>query len=334
MSCFDNFISLEELCNDGSQQASFYLNQIGINKTEIEQVITKEYPTTKAFVNSKVNFAIEKVVNEVYNYLSPKFKANSILAGARIGQPQKTQELITQTGQVGVQIQVKNPGSFLDFVISDISLYTDFTGTIDVNLYDLDQDKLLATVSVDTIAGEVSAANFSKIVVASPRQNLNLWLGYDSLGTINSYKTTVHNGCSDCSGHVFNHRFVRANGASVVGQFLDGNVTVQSDTAGIAINYSVNCNHRDWLCTHRNILGIPTLYKAGIEICNHAILSAPNQRSMSTTTVNSDLMERKLAYFESEYAREMGNILRNMAVPSDQNCFNCEQRIVSRTTLA
>ncbi len=328
MACFDNIIALRDLCSDITPTSTFYLEDIGINASEIEQIITKDYTGVQDFINKKSAFAVQKVTSEIYSFLSPKYKANSILAGHRVGYEADTKELITQNGYVGVEINVSNAQSFINFVISDVSLFIDQTATVPLLLYDLKQGVLLDTINVDATAGQISF-NYDKTVVSAPRNDLHLWLGYNAgVSAIDSYKTVTHNGCSDCHGYTFSHRFVRATGATSSAPFTS--VTSLTHTAGISFNYSVECNHYDWLCNHRNILGILFLYKTGIEICNHALLAAPNQRSMAITTVNREMMEQKLAHFTNEYDRTLGNILRNMSVPQDRNCFECNERIISR----
>ncbi len=331
MACFDNIITVDGLCDELTSTSGFTLNQIGINKSEIEQMITSPY-SVESFVAEKSSFAIKKVSGEIYSFLAPRFKADSILTGARVGHPVTEKLLVMQSGFVGIQVSVKNPGSYIDFVISDLSLFTDFSGTVPVFIYDLEQGLLLQTVNITTVAGQISTS-YEKVVISAPRKALKLWIGYDATG-INSYKTLTHNGCSDCSGFTFNHKFIQASGSGAIAPFVYDNLSALTHTGGLMFNYSVNCNHHDWLCNHRNILGIPILYKTGIEICNHALLAAPNQRSMTITTLNLELMEKKLYYFESEYQKTMKNILSNMDVPQDKNCFNCRQMIISRSTLA
>jgi len=105
MSCFDNIISLEELCSVPVPTSGFYLNQIGINKREIESVITSDYASVQDFVDKKSAFAIKKVTAEIYSYLSPYFRADSILTGERIGYEDSQKELLTQSSYVGVQVK-------------------------------------------------------------------------------------------------------------------------------------------------------------------------------------------------------------------------------------
>lgn len=323
MACFDNIVGLRSLCSD--TDPDFFLEDIGINKSEIEQVITKDYTSVQDFIDKKSAFAVTKVTNEVYNYLKPNFKADSILAGSRIGYESDTKELVAQTGYVGIEINLYNPSSFVDFVISDISLFVNVTSTVPVLLYDIKQGLLLETIIVPTTAGVISTL-IQKVVVPSQRRPLNLWLGYDATA-IDSYKVNTHNGCGGCRGYTFSNRFITATGAAIDTPFTS--VEGLTHTGGISLNYSVNCNHTDWLCSHRQILGLPILYKTGIEIVNHVLTAAANQRTVSYTTSQVEVMEKKLAMLESEYRTTMGNLLGSMQVPQDRNCFHCNNRIVS-----
>jgi len=330
MACFDNIIALRENCSNPITTSGYYLDDIGISKIEIEQIITKDYSGVQDFIDRKSAFAIQKVTSEIYSYLSPKYKANSILVGSRVGYEADVKELIPQNGYVGIEIKVYNPNSYINFVISDLSLFVDVTQAVPVLIYDLKQGLLLATINMDAIAGQI-VISYEKTVVAAPRTEMHLWIGYNAgVGAINSYKTVTHNGCSDCHGYTFSHRYVRATGATADTPFTTGTIESLTHTAGLSFNYSVECNHYDWLCNHRKILAIPFLYKTGVEITTHALNAAPNQRTMAITTVNRELMEQKHAHFVSEYDKSIGYILRNMTVPQDKNCFECNDRIVSK----
>ena len=334
MACFDDIIGIEQVCDETLPTSGFYLNQIGINKTEIEDIVTNDYSSVEDFVAKKAAFAIQLCKTDIYSKVSPMFKTGSILAGNRVGYESATKELIAQTGYVGVEVTVYNPQSFIDFTISDFSLFTNYTGNIPVLIYDVHQGKLLGTITVPTVAGQISTS-YQSITVPAPRKEIHLWIGYDSdaLGGISSYKTMTHNGCSDCRGFTFNHRYVRATGSAASAPFTEGTLEPLTHTGGLSFNYSVTCNHEDWLCSHRKILGMPFLYRTGIEVCKHALYSAPNQRTMAITMVNIELMEKKLKEFESEYDRIMTNIMNSMRPPSDKACFQCNDRIMSRTIL-
>jgi hypothetical protein len=154
MACFDNLISIRELCDVITPQ-TYYLNQIGINAKEITDLVTSDYAGIQGFIDEKAAFAVRQVQADIYNHLSPVFKASSILAGSRIGHEADAKTLVTQSGMVGVEVKLYNPASFVDFVVSDVSLFTDYTGDIDVLVYDLKQGLLLDTVTVAAVVGQI-----------------------------------------------------------------------------------------------------------------------------------------------------------------------------------
>lgn len=330
MSCFDNIIAIKELCSEIEPQ-TFYLNDIGINAKEVQSYLTGEYSGIQNFIDEKSAFAIRLVQGDIYSHLSPQYKASSILASNRVGQEANIKTLVSQSGFVGVEIKMYNPISFVDFTLSDISLFTDYTGNVPVFVYDLLQGKLLGTLTVPSVAGEISSS-FETITISAPRKQLHLWIGYDSTG-INSYKTTTTGGCTSCSGFTFSNRFIRATGASAESPFTASTIESETHTAGISFNYSVVCNHYDWLCVHRHVLGLPFLYRTGIEIIKHAKLASINQRTMTTTTVNKAVLDEKLDFYTAEYNNTLNNILRNMRTPSDINCFHCNMQVQTITSL-
>lgn len=330
MGCFDNIIAIKELCEEITPQ-TFYLNDIGINKTEVEQIITSEYESVQDFIDQKSAFAIRQVQGDVYSHLLPSFKADSILAAARIGHEATTKELVTQSGYVGIEIRMNNPVSFVDFTVSDVSVFTDFTGNIPLLVYDLFQGKLLGTLTVASTAGVISQS-YETITVSAPRKELHLWIGYNA-AAINSYKTSANSGCSTCTGYTFTNRFIRASGASASAPFTEATIDPLTHTGGISFNYSVACNHYDWLCNHRKVMGLPILYQTGLQIMNHGLLSAINQRTMTITTVTKDVLKEKQNFYAEQYNATLTNILNNMRVPSDVNCFHCNKTIRSVTAL-
>jgi hypothetical protein len=332
MACFDNIISIRELCSAITPQ-TFYLNDIGINANEIEGIGTADYTGVEDFITQKSEFAIRQVQGDIYGHLSPHYRASSILASNRVGAEANTKTLIAQTGYVGIEVKMHNPASFVDFTLSDLSIYTNFTGTVPVLVYDLLQGKLLGTINIESVAGQISTG-YESLTIAAPRKQLHLWLGYNSTpDSISSYKTTTNSGCSTCTGFTFNNRFIRATGAQVASPFTAVTVDSLTHTGGLSFNYSVTCNHYDWLCVHRQILGLPFLYRTGMEIMQHARIAAINQRSMTITTVKKDVLEEKYNFYAQEYTANLQNVLRNMRLPSDVNCFHCNTLVKSITTL-
>src|SRR5262245_32062930 len=101
MACFDNIIAIRELCTEVTPQ-TFYLNDIGITASEIEDILTSDFTGVQDFIDQKSAFAVRLVQGDIYAALQPQFKASSILASSRIGYEAQVKTLVSQSGWVGL----------------------------------------------------------------------------------------------------------------------------------------------------------------------------------------------------------------------------------------
>jgi hypothetical protein len=186
-------------------------------------------------------------------------------------------------------------------------------------IYDLDQAKLLETVTVPCVAGEISTG-VCHLSFSSNKKYLNLWIGYDSTG-INSYKTATHKG-QCCGVYTLTNNFVRARGA-VATSFTENGLTNITDTAGLSINYSVACDPYGWMCNFAQLLALPIAYKVASDIYRTGFMVTPGMRSNNSTTVNAEMMQKNFEWYEMKYREHLDNIIKRISVPNDTTCFSC-----------
>ena len=321
MACFDQIIGLKELCTGWTPSSGIYLNDIGVSLDLVNSVITKEYSGPTDFVNSKITSSINEVKNEVYGYFSKSIKTRTVIDNGRIGYVNPNMTVVTGGGDRGVKLSLYNNANWFTLELAGIELFTDFTGQIPVVIYDLDQAKLLDTVIVDSVAGEISTA-FPHKTYESNRKYLNLWIGYNSAG-INSYKTTTHKG-QCCGVYSLTNSYVKATGTTAT-SFIDSGLTTIQDTAGISINYSLMCNPYGWMCNFAQLSALPIAYKVASEIYRMALMVTPGMRTNNATTVNSEMMKANFEWHETKYREHLNNILKRIYLPNDTICFQCEQ---------
>lgn len=323
MACFDNIVALKELCTSVTPVSGVYLNDVGVDLNLVSSVITKSDGTVQEFVDAKINFAIEQVKTEVYSKFSNRIVARTLVDNARVGYTSPNMVSVTGGGNRGVFFQVYNNANYFQLEIAGIDLQTNFTGTIPVFIYDLDQAKLLETVNITSVAGEISQA-FPHLTFTSNKKYLNLWIGYDATG-INSYKTTTTR--NPCCGVVCNRtEYVKVTGTTAT-SFIESGLTNISDTAGISITYSLACDPYGWICTQARLLALPIAYKVAAEIYRQAILQTPQTRSNNATTVNTELLDRNYSFYVGKYEETMKAILSNMSLPNDSICFECRKPV-------
>lgn len=336
MSCFDNLIALKGGCSETTlATAGVYLNDIGITREFIEKILSSDYAGVDDFVSSQVGLAVKKLTKDVYLKFSPKFNVKSIVEGQRLGyypEFQTTSAAIAGTSK-GIQTKIYNDTTFLNIFVSSISLYVNFSGTVNVTVYDLMDGTLLDTIPVTAVSGQIVTVTVNKTYTSNARE-INLAFLYNA-ATVSGIQTPIIQGyCSGCyRGHGYRqNRYVWGNPISMLtaSDKLQSNINFTSDTGGLSINYSLQCNHENWLCTNANFMALPLLYKTGYLMMDQAILYT--EQMNSRTFDLAKLRERKEMY-DFEYGREMDAILKNLRIPSGDVCFVCNRVAMTATVL-
>lgn len=335
--CLDNLVSLRGACTDEVPTSGLWINDLGVDMDFIGQVITKDYSSPTDFFNKKVSFAAKVVANEIHNFLSPKYKANTVVENLRIGHFGDSLKIISgSAGKLkGIEIDLCQGDSYLDVYLNEIALQVDTTGTVSVLVYDLLQNKLLDTIDVDTVANEIAKVYVNK-TYKSDRKRANLFIGYLSTG-IGSNTTRLKKNCTTCGGRYLTesstaYSKIKAAEIDASGQIIKENLEYLTETGGLSIVHSLSCNHENWLCSISNQLGFPILYKTAYLIYDHGMTSK-NQRQNNTVNLNAEQITERRSEMEALYNVAMGNLLRNIKPPSDEACFACRENLRHIITL-
>lgn len=326
MECFQNIIGISETCSTVAPTSGFYLDRVGIGLQELDAYANSPYINGEDFATKQIEFAISIMTNEITSHFSDVYRTNSVIDSQRIGYPQDN--LAVESAIVGsskgMTVEICNTTSYLDLFISSIQVQFDFDGPVDIQVWDLYQNKQIDTITVESVAGEIIDTHISKTYKSKKRQ-LKLAFIYDS--AFDSYRTLVKNtGCTSCginSGWLMNN-YIRAKGATIVNtdDKIASNITGAVDTGGISLVYNVSCNHEEWLCDKKNVLAQSILWKSAFLITQYA-LNNSNQTNTSTV-IDRDRLRESLSSYEQQYNESMENILANMYPPKDMVCYDCK----------
>lgn len=329
MSCFDNLISFKGSCSDTTPTSGLYLDMLGFTLDQADDIVQGQEISGENLIADKITFAKEIIVNQITTHLADKFRSNSIIEGQRVGYYYDNQILVAgEANQLkGMRLELCNDDNFVDLFISEISLQVNTTGNVSVFVYDLIQNKLLDTLTVATVAGEVSSSYVNK-TYKSKRKKLHLFIGYDSTA-ISSYQASVsRNGCATCgsgNGLTYLNQYLTAAAGKIgtASSKIYSNFSSLSDTGGVSLNYSIECNHEEWLCTIANRIALPLLYKTAAELYDYGLIS---QRSNDTTLIDSEKWKLRREEMEFKYREELDNVLKKIKLPSDNICFQCNDK--------
>jgi hypothetical protein len=334
MSCFDNYIGIKGVCDDAVPSSGYYLNDIGLSLSEIANYHNKEDGSVEDFVNDKINFSIKLIKQNIFTQLQNKIKAKSVLENQVIGITEDNKVLKNGIASTlkGIQLELVNSNGYTSIFVNQIALFTDYTGDVSVLVYDLLQNKLIDTLTVSCVADEISILNLQKLYSNGGKKQQLAFL-YDS-ATINNYATTIsEKPCTSCNQKwTYKNRYLNANGVNIASSSSKtmSNLTNVSDTGGLQINYSMQCDYENWFCGIKNLMAIPILYKAGEEIINHGI---NNYQRINNKNIHLELLNSRRTEYEAKYNEAFSNLLKNMIIPKDDDCFHCNKQLINRIVL-
>lgn len=333
MTCFDALIGLKGYCD--SPTSGLFLNQLGINREELDRMVNDDYDNGSAFFQDKTDIALAWAKSTINARFQDNYQTQSVIQNAVAGlRQQDKKSKAAETGYyVGLSLQLCDKRDYYKVEVSKIELFVNTTANVDVFVYDLVQNKLLDTITVECTAGEVSSAEVNK-TYTSDGNTLNLLFAYDS--DFASFNTQLADGgCTTCGTNMsLNYRGVVdvymkkiASGADKINSNLRG----LSHSGGMTIDFNVNCDHESWICNKKNLLALGILYKVAAEIQEYKLY---NSRRLNHVMLegDQDQIEALIEKYNTRADEELEKTLANMSVPQTQ-CFQCRRRSRHVTSL-
>lgn len=332
--CFDDVIALRGACTTITPTSGLYLDQFGVGLNEINQYIGSEYAKGEDLYEDKKQFAVDLIANLILTALHPKLKGASLITSHRVGHFTDSLDSVTGNGTYnmgGINITIKNTASYVSLMLAEISIHLNYTGEVNLSLFDLRQNKLLQTFQIQSVAGEV-ATIYPQYVIESPRMERDLILIRDTTGKP-SYRTNISSaGCASCYP-INRNGIVSASSAMINGgvQMIRSNMQGADNTAGISVVYSLGCNHRAWLCSISNLLAVPLGYKIAAEIVDYGMNNS-TERISTAKLVDRDVMEKRKTEYEFKFREALDNVMKNIRY-TDNVCFECNRSVANVISL-
>ena len=330
MACFDNIISYKGGCTSAS---GLLLDNL-IPIREVEKYVGDDYSTAAELIEEKIDFAVSNVKNEIITQFKDAYIPRTILENKRAGFIAETQTEKAAAAQYrGIELRVCNNESYLSLYVSSIDTYLNHTGALNVLVIDTMTGETLDTITVRSVAGEVVTTYVDKTYNAEKRKRRIAFV-YDCTSIPNYLTSLIGEGCTTCNGGQYNlndwitGRAIKYDTGATP---ILTNISGHQDTAGLSINFSLMCDQESWLCSQRNLLAMPLLYRTAELILEYAYFNS--DRFNSKTSIRKDEIKERIGLYHSDYKSHMEAILRNIKTPMDGICFTCKPRSKSITTL-
>lgn len=327
--CFADILHVKGNCESKQSTSGIYLNDVGISLPELNEIVGNEYKDGEELFTEKRNFAVKAITATIHSHLQDKYKAKTLLEGQRIGQFQDNLVSVAAEAKLkGIYFELCNETSFVDFFLNFFEVQFDFSGSVNIYLYNIMTGMVIDTFSVDAVAQEVVQVVVNK-TYKSDRKKLKLFLCYDAT-TVPSYKTFSRDWfgiCPSCVNYWCNNSYVKSSGATceLADDKIYKNLSRTEQTYGLSANYSVFCNHEDWLCSFNKLIALPLAFYTAKEICDYASLVTSRQNS-KTVIASTDWTKRSEMY-AAKYAEAIDGVLQNIRLPKDEKCFECKEKI-------
>jgi hypothetical protein len=328
-SCLDNLIGDDNGC--ATRTGRLYLKDIGIPETFIADILNKEDQSTGTFMADRRRLAAEYVSNDVLTHLAPNVIGRTFVDSDRVGMYADTEELVN--GDVnywhGLVLEVCTPATNTKLLVSKLEFYGETTGPVVVTFKDLRDGSTLATETIDAIAGQVSTLEVD-LVFQNARERKRIFVYTDQ--DVYYKSTLTGGGCVSCrSGHYKNGVLEARQYMLPVGdKAIWNNLVPASDTGGLSIIASVQCDTLGWLCELKGSLALPLLYFMGWQIFD---LALNNFQRYGIKDLRKQDVEKRRDEFQAHYGKAMSDLFEGMIIPQDGLCFTCDKRVTSGVLL-
>ena len=334
MDCLNNLIGIRGGCTEADAPISgLYLNDLtGITVNRAEAAIDEERESGLALLRDKLSQAESEIEATLRTHLSNKMELQSLVDSDIIGFPKEDMPtMASEAYYKGIQIRIDDI-SHSELHINNIRLQAQSSGDIDIKVFDLITNKLLDTITITTVADEVTELPVNKKYKPFNRR-INLLFAYDATST-GSYEATVYAGKAGCCGankgwyqcRYGSSIYTRAAKVGIGSQKINRNLTSLTYSPGLSINYSLVCSAEPLICTLAQALAVPIRYKAASLVLLEMMHSP---RLNALITLNRESHEELLTMYEIKYQESIDSILKNISLPKDA-CYKCTPAVASR----
>ncbi len=336
MDCLDNLIGIGR--REGStSESGLYLEDIGITVEDANAINDQRFVSGNALLSNVISFTQIEFENDFKTQLRDTqsqrkvFAASSVLGNGVAGYYKDNLPTLAAdaTKYRGITTRITQY-PYISFHIGEVSLFTQATGSIDVLIYDVLENKLLDTIAVTTVAGEVSSEVVNKTYY-SKKQILQIAFLYDASNAAYESDLSKTVGCRTCNKY-YSDGFCQFQAV----EFEQANPIIRSNiqsptggTAGLSVQYSLNCDIEPFICSIKNQLANAFLYKCGVNFMREWINS---HRINATNKISLETLDERQQYYMGQYSDLMNNLISGIDIPNDR-CFKCSPSVKLVATL-
>jgi hypothetical protein len=330
LECFDGLITMDATCA-GGDPGVLTLQSIGIDESLLADIAGREDTTGSVLANAE-KIARAVMYNDVVAQFAPRMIRRTFLDRVLVGQADDRQTLESGTGIGGIVIEIGRnqtwQNSNMVLRIGSIGLWSNVTTQATVTVYDLDDSSVVATRTIDIIAGR-NITEGVQIALPAYRRKKSYFITHT---LPDWYRTTTDaSGCTTCvKGQLGSDVSVWGGRIAPALPVKRSNIQRSSNTSGLSVLVTLECAHSQLLCEVKDVLALPYLYKVGEAIMQRGIESYTR---LNSTRLNLDNLQARADRYGKQYVAAMQNTVGRMRLPDDPKCFTCYTPVRSTISL-
>jgi len=324
MTCLSELIGIKKACTDIEPLTGLYVNDLPMMSLKLaDAAANSEKVNGINLIQDRIAFAERYLSNDIRNFMQDKFVINSILEQTTLGIYDEDNETISSSNKLrGIKIIVRED-PFLNINISRIGLRLDSVVTTNVLIYDLYKNELLYTLPITTVADEITYIEINKKIPTN-KQRRSLFICIDA-NVADQYEAAVYDsgiGCISCHKDKYLSYATSGTLDNALSK-TEANFVASNSTGGLTVDYTIECDLENYICSMGTTLAWPLLYKTG-----HLIMQELEHSPQLNTIVmiNSGKNKEISDYYEAEYIKSLNQITMNIKTPKDI-CFQCAPKI-------
>ncbi len=324
MPCLYELIGVKKACTDIEPITGLYINDLpGMSLKLADAAANSEKVNGIKLIQDRIEFAEKYLSNDIRNFMQDRFVINSILEQTTVGIYKEDNNVIASSNKLrGIKIIVREY-PYLNINISRIGLRLSTTVDTNVLIYDLYKNELLYTLPISAVADQITYINVNKKIPTN-KQRRSLFICIDA-NVSDQYDASLYNsstGCMSCNQSQY-LSYPTSGTLDAALSKTESNFVSSNSTGGLTIDYTIECDLDNYICSLGTTLAWPLLYKTG-----HLIMQELEHSDQLNTIVMIDSGKNKeLAdYYDAEYIKSLNQITQNIKTPKDI-CFQCAPKI-------
>ena len=258
ITCLTDYIGLRGTCATATPVSGLYVNDLaGISLKALANLSNEEQQSYQGVWDEIQRRALAELESDTLVKMQKYFKPNVLIENNQTGYFLSPPETETASAfKKGVAIDIIGSKNMVIF-INQVELYTVSAITDSIKIYDYNNGSLLDTIAF------TSVANTSNVIVINKSYDLTgqkkkLFISYNGALT-NSIKTTYNPYWEDSA----NFSIVRGASVASASSVIESNLTFDSNSGGLIVNFNVACSIQRFICMNRESYKTPLLYKLG-----------------------------------------------------------------------